>query len=157
MEKEQLRLFWYKWAKLYTNLKRSYILQRRKFPVEATGTRGGYCKGWSVIPQGGDREKQAASPQKSPSCLFLHCLWVTWKSKERRTYQLSLCEVLLPPKVLVHGREHRQAIVGVHENVDKAVQGGSKEACGSGACELEFSERGSSFLLMWVCILTKQR
>lgn len=50
------------------------------------------------------------------------------KQIESSTYQLSLCEVFLPPKVLVHGREHREPIVGVHENVDKTVQGWSKEA-----------------------------
>ncbi|KAF5925053.1 hypothetical protein HPG69_008729 [Diceros bicornis minor] len=47
--------------------------------------------------------------------------------KEGLTYQLSLCEVLLPPKVLVHRGKHRKAVVGVHENVDKTVQCGSKE------------------------------
>lgn len=44
-----------------------------------------------------------------------------------RTYQLGLRQVLLPPEVLVHGREHGQPVVGVHEDVDEAVQGGAKE------------------------------
>lgn len=47
------------------------------------------------------------------------------------TYQLSLCEVFLPPEIPVHGREHGKAVVGVHEDVDETVQGGSEEACNS--------------------------
>lgn len=45
------------------------------------------------------------------------------------TYQLGLGEVPLPPQVPVHGRKHRQAVVGVHEDVDEAVQGGPEETC----------------------------
>lgn len=47
------------------------------------------------------------------------------------TYQLSLREVFLPPEILVHRWKYRKAIVGVHENVDKTVQCGSKETCKS--------------------------
>lgn len=43
------------------------------------------------------------------------------------TYQLSLREILLPPKILAHRWKHGKAIVSVHEDVDEAVQGGSKE------------------------------
>lgn len=46
-----------------------------------------------------------------------------------RTYQLGLGEVPLPPQVPVHGRKHRQAVVGVHEDVDEAIQGRPEETC----------------------------
>lgn len=91
-----------------------------------------------MIPQGCGREK----PEPPAPSLSEHM-----EKREGTTYQLSLGEVLLPPEVLVHGWEHRQPVVGVHENVDETVQGRSKEACGSGVCELVLSEvRRSSFL-----------
>lgn len=49
------------------------------------------------------------------------------RSRPGRTYQLGLRQVLLPPEVLVHGREDGQPVVGVHEDVDEAVQGRAKE------------------------------
>lgn len=62
------------------------------------------------------------------------------RGERKETYQLSLREVFLPPKVLVHGREHRQAVVGVHKNVDETVQGRSEEACGSRGRGLAFPD-----------------
>lgn len=51
------------------------------------------------------------------------------RGKGVRTYQLGLGEVPLPPQVPVHGWKHRQAVVGVHEDVDEAIQGGPEETC----------------------------
>lgn len=40
--------------------------------------------------------------------------------------QLPLSDVLLPPEVWTHGRDGRQTIVRVHEDVDEAVKCGTK-------------------------------
>lgn len=52
--------------------------------------------------------------------------------KRTRTYQLGLGEVPLPPQVPVHGRKHGQAVVGVHEDVDEAIQGRPEETLATG-------------------------
>lgn len=40
--------------------------------------------------------------------------------------QLPLSDVLLPPEVWTHGRDRRQAVVRVHEDVDEAVKRGTE-------------------------------
>lgn len=40
--------------------------------------------------------------------------------------QLPLSDVLLPPEVRTHGRDGRQPVVGVHEDVDEAVKCGTE-------------------------------
>lgn len=65
----------------------------------------------------------------------------TDKRAHGATYQLGLREVPLPPQILVHGRKHREAVVGVHENVDKAVQCGSKETWKSTVHKITLLER----------------
>lgn len=62
------------------------------------------------------------------------------KPEEEMTYQLSLCEVFLPPQVLVHRWEHGESVVGVHKDVDKAVQGWSKKTCRNTAEGLLFRQ-----------------
>lgn len=45
---------------------------------------------------------------------------------QHKLKQLPLSDVLLPPKVRTHGRDGRQTIVRVHEDMDEAVQCGTK-------------------------------
>lgn len=45
------------------------------------------------------------------------------------THQLPLSDVLLPPEVWTHGRDRRQTIVRVHEDVDEAVKCGTEISC----------------------------
>lgn len=45
---------------------------------------------------------------------------------QHKLYQLPLRDVLLPPEVRPHGRDGRQTVVRVHEDVDEAVKCGTK-------------------------------
>lgn len=45
---------------------------------------------------------------------------------QHKLKQLPLSDVLLPPEVWTHGRDRRQAIVRVHEDMDEAVKCGTK-------------------------------
>lgn len=45
---------------------------------------------------------------------------------QHKLEQLPLSDVLLPPEVRTHGRDRRQTVVRVHEDVDEAVKCGTK-------------------------------
>lgn len=48
---------------------------------------------------------------------------------QHKLKQLPLRDVLLPPEVRTHGGDRRQTIVGVHQDMDEAVQRGTKISC----------------------------
>lgn len=45
---------------------------------------------------------------------------------QHKLHQLPLGDVLFPPEVGTHGRDRGQSVVGVHEDVDEAVEGCTK-------------------------------
>lgn len=87
---------------------------------------GGHLNRVSLV-QARFRERPAASsPTAKPPASGAGTGAAAW-SRRGRTYQLGLRQVLLPPEVLVHGWEDGQPVVGVHEDVDEAVQGRAEE------------------------------
>lgn len=53
----------------------------------------------------------------------------TKNDSSRKLYQLQDCQVLFPPEILLNFRSHGcHSIVSVHDNMDKAVNHGSRES-----------------------------
>lgn len=51
---------------------------------------------------------------------------------EEELDKLQLCEIFLPPQIRPHGWNRRQAVVGVHHDVDETVESGTKEGMATG-------------------------
>ena len=87
---------------------------------------GGHLNRVSLL-QARFRERPAASSPTAKPPASRAGTGAAAQSRRGRTSQLGLRQVLLPPEVLVHGREDGQPVVGVHEDVDEAVQGRAEE------------------------------
>lgn len=51
---------------------------------------------------------------------------------EEELDELQLREVFLPPQIRPHGWDRRQAVVGIHHDVDKTVERGTKKGVATG-------------------------
>lgn len=77
-----------------------------------------------MLLNGNKAGKAARAPRNAPSA------WAaSAEERGRVTHQLPLRDVLLPPEVRTHGGDRRQTIVGVHQDMDEAVQRGTKISC----------------------------